>query len=60
MRYIISSKEFQLPLLKPILEKLASYFSSINIKFYVIEALLLGSDMAEILSDSNKKNNHNR
>ena len=38
MSYSISSKKFDHPLLKPILEKLTEYFFSIDVKFYVIEA----------------------
>lgn len=38
MSYSISSDEFQHPLLKPILEKLTTYFSDVDIRFYVIGA----------------------
>lgn len=38
MSYNISSKEFQDPLLKPILQKLSDYFSKQKIRFYVIGA----------------------
>lgn len=38
MSYSISSDKFQHPLLKPILEKLTTYFSDIDIHFYVIGA----------------------
>lgn len=38
MNYNISSKEFQDPLLKPILQKLSDYFSNRGIRFYVIGA----------------------
>jgi predicted nucleotidyltransferase len=38
MNYSISSKDFDHPLLKPILNDLTEYFSSINIKFFVIGA----------------------
>lgn len=38
MSYSISSDKFQHPLLKPILEKLTTYFSEIDIRFYIIGA----------------------
>ncbi len=38
MNYSISSKDFDHPLLKPILNELTEYFSSIDIKFFVIGA----------------------
>ena len=38
MSYSISSKEFDHPLLKPILEMLTEYFASIDVKFFVIGA----------------------
>lgn len=38
MTYKISSKKFEHPLLKPILQKLTEYFSEMNIQFYVIGA----------------------
>jgi predicted nucleotidyltransferase len=38
MNCSISSKNFDHPLLKPILNDLTEYFSSINIKFFVIGA----------------------
>lgn len=38
MSYNISSSKLQHPLLKPILEKLTSYFSGMDVQFYVIGA----------------------